>query len=148
MSYKANAMARELGDKIAKRLPDLAVTYSAGASDGFPMVRVGTGVAGDPGALIKIRPIEWALAKNALNLTAEMFSPHVAQFVIEADDGAGTDPNSWAEKLAMLGEVLSLGCLVQVYESATGDEPAEAEIIADNLVASYNDLYWQSKASQ
>src|SRR6266566_10098549 len=92
---KALAMADELVSELKQRQTALAValTYD---TDGSPLIRLGTGVAsttGAPnaGALIKVQPISWPLAKDVLGLSAEMFHPHVVKVNVEANYASTVD---------------------------------------------------------
>jgi hypothetical protein len=139
MTAKAHSIAKDIASNLKLRQSGLAVTESID-SDQLPLVRIGTGVAGTAGALIKVVPQDWPLAKDILGLTALQFGPHKIQVVVEANPsgGAGADINTWAQKLPILGEVLLRGCRVEIYESANTNAPGPEDIVAGNLKATFD----------
>jgi hypothetical protein len=137
---KAVAMAEELVSELKQRTK-LAVALSFD-TDQNPLVQVGTGAPGAKGALIKVMPVDWPLAKDVLGLASPVYSPHKILVAFEAitvsNTGADTDPNTWEEKLLVLGAVLSKGTRVEVYESAAGDSPDADDMVPANLKAAFN----------
>lgn len=140
MTAKAIALAHEIASLLKQRQV-LAVTESFD-TDGLPLVKVGTGVAGTAGALIKLVPQDWALAKDILGLTGNVYAPTKAQILFEGNNiaGAGADINTWAQLLPIIGEVLSRGCRTEVYTVANGVAPTAAGIIPGNLRAAFDGL--------
>lgn len=140
---KAIAMAQELKDELKLRT-GLAVALKFDA-DQNPLIQIGTGVAGAKGALVKIMPLDWPLAKDILGLSSPVYTPHKIQVAFEAmtivvnNTGADTvtDPNTWAEKLAILAALSARGCKIELFESAAGDSPDADDLIDGNLKASY-----------
>lgn len=145
---KALALADEIADALKKRM-SLTVAQSFD-TDGNPLIKVGTGTAGDPGGLLKIRPVDWPLAKDILGNNATMFVPHVAQLVTEANAtaGAGADINTPAQLLPLLAEPVARGIKLEWYNSANGNAPDPTDISASNLKATYDSLYWPLMATQ
>lgn len=138
---KALAMADELISDLNQRQSALTVSLSYD-TDSNPLVKVGTGTAGQPGALIKVMPISWPLAKDILGLTAEIFTPHVIRLNVEANFAGTTDNvadiNTWAQQLLLVAAVVSKGARVEVYLSANGTAPNATDInTATLMVASY-----------
>lgn len=138
-SAKALALAQSLADSLKKRLT-LAVTLSFDA-DQNPLVRVGSGAAGADGALIKVSPISWPLAKDVLGLDSPVYTPHVIKVCFEAAKAitgpAISDPVSWKTKLAVLGEVAARGTRLEVFESDADSAPASADMVAAKLRAAH-----------
>lgn len=135
---KALAMADEIVSELKQRQTALTVTLSFD-SDQNPLVKLGTGTAGQKNALIKVMPIDWPLAKDVLGLAEVVFTPHKVLVAFEANNaaGAGADVNDWATLLVALGVALSRGARLEVYESANGDSPDADDLIAGNLKASF-----------
>jgi hypothetical protein len=138
---KALAMAEELVSELKQRQSALAVALSYD-TDGNPLVKVGSGVAGTKGGLIKIMPISWPLAKDVLGLSAEMFHPHVVRLNVEANYAGTTDNvadiNTWVEQLLLVGVVISKGARVEVYLSTNGTAPNATDINdATKMVAAW-----------
>jgi hypothetical protein len=136
---KALAMAEELVSELRQRQKALAVALSYD-TDGSPLVKVGDGGNGDAGALIKIMPISWPLAKDILGLDAQMFHPHVVKLGVELNNvgGGGADINTWAIQLLIVAACVSKGARVEVYGSANGTAPNVADLAnAAKLAAVY-----------
>jgi hypothetical protein len=136
---KALAMAEELVSELKQRQSALAVAMSFD-TDGNPLVKLGSGTAGQKNALIKIMPIDWPLAKDILGLASPVYTPHKVMVAFEANPagGAGADVNDWPTLLVALGSALAKGARVEVYESANGDSPDADDLIAANLKASFD----------
>jgi hypothetical protein len=140
-THKASAIARELFDRLSKRLT-LAITEGVG-TDGDPIITIGTGASASASALIRIVPKDWPLAKDSLGNAATIFGPHKVQLATEANPsaGAGADNLSRQQLTNILGECLSCGCQTEWYEEAFGTGPDETTIDAANLKATYADIY-------
>lgn len=134
-SKKAVATAEELVSEFGTRQKALPVSMTFDA-DLNPLVRIGTGTVGAAGALIKVMPIAWN-AKDILGLPATVYNPHVIKVAFEAQSG-GTDPNTWATKLLVLGALLARGMRLEVYESANGDSPDADDFITSQLKATFD----------
>jgi len=107
-----------------------------------PAFLPGTGVAKTDGCLIKVRPQVWPLAKDILGNAATIFSPTIIQIGIEANAEAGDadedDVNTLAFLLLLIGECVSRGTRVEIYQSATGTAPVVGTLVAANLVATWD----------
>lgn len=150
-SAKSLRLAAELADELAKRLAALGVVSSISASSGFPLIQVGTSGAGNPGGLIRVRPVDWSLTPNIIGSVNEVYTPHVIQLVTEANPslGAGADVNTPAQLLAMLGACLYRGTRVEWWNSASGVAPTETTLgTGTNLKASYESLYYPMTSTQ
>jgi hypothetical protein len=138
---KALAMADELVSELNQRQSALAVSQSYD-TDGSPLVKVGSGVAGTKGGLIKIMPISWPLAKDVLGLSAEIFTPHVVRLNVEANYAGANDNiadiNTWVEQLLLVSACVTKGARTEVYLSTNGTGPNATDINdATKLVASF-----------
>lgn len=157
-TQKAIELAHELADKLKKRI-SLAVAESFD-SNGHPLIQVGEGTDNAEGAVVRIKPIDWALAKDILGLASQVYTPHVIQICVESSDNGNGDSvealgyNTWANLLPLLGQCLETGCKVEVYAVAndTGVTNIMADIAASfgssNLKASYDNLYYPMVNSQ
>jgi hypothetical protein len=133
---KALVMAEELVSELRQRQTALAValTYD---TDGSPLVRLGSGVAsstGTPvaGALFKIMPISWPLAKDILGLDATMFHPHVVKVNVEANYASTVDTvadnNTPAQMLLYIAAAVTRGARVEMYVSTFGTAPNATDL--------------------
>lgn len=139
MTAKAISLSRDIAANLRMRQTALAVVESFD-TDLLPVIRIGTGTIGDPGAVIKIVPQDWPLAKDILGNTALAFGPHKIQLVVEANNAAGAaaDINTWAQILPILSECVLRGCRLEVYNSANGNAPGVEDITSGNLKASFD----------
>lgn len=133
---KCFGLARTLKDNLAQRTA-LAVTESVDATVGFPIMLVGAAAAGSPGARIHIVPEDWSLAKDVLGNSANIFSPSVIRICFETN-GTGDDVNAPADWLPIVGAAIQTGAKVEIYQSANGDSPDDADITGANLKATFN----------
>ena len=127
-NQKAHDLAREIADRLSQR-QSLAVSQDINAN-GHPLIRIGSASAGNAGALIRIQPLAWPLAVDVLGNAATIHVPLVAKIGFEANvtAGAGADVNSLAVICDCLGEVLVRGLRTEVYRTANGDNPDDADL--------------------
>ena len=150
MTYKAQAISRELADRLAKRFPTLSVTEGFGtASDPLITISDGTPAAGEKVIIVRLASDSTGVSKDVLGLDAEHFTPHKVQICTEANPagGAGADILAAQDILNVLGEGVNMGCKVEWFNTASTVVPSEAAMIAGNLVATYSDLYWKRQKS-
>lgn len=150
MSYKAQALAHEIADKLKIRLSALTLVEGFD-TNGNPTITIGAGSPGGKNFFVRVQPISWPLSLNVLGLASEVFTPHVIQFATEANPagGAGADILTPAELLPFLGETLVRGTKVEWYTSTNGTAPVVGTLVAGNLQASYEaSLYFPMQAAQ
>lgn len=139
-TYKSIQLLQDLKSEGKQRLSTLTFTDSF-SSDGSPMLSIGTGVAGTDGAFLKLTPIT-SLFKNIVGNTQDVFCPHIAQLVFEADFAGTTDnvANSVTAKtkLNLVAMLAARGLRIEWYESAYGTFPVEASITSGNLKATFD----------
>lgn len=151
MSYKANALADELVSTLTVRL-SAAPSYQGAAAiavakafdtDGQPMITIGTQAAGSKSATIKIGTTTQmsAMPQNSLGLAATVFTPHVAQVIIEGISATGTFPLGFDNLTLIAAEVLARGTRYELYVTATAVAPTIANKPATPAVA-VDSLYW------
>jgi hypothetical protein len=131
-SYKAQAIAHELADKLKTRQA-LPVTESFD-TDGNPLISLGDGASGDANFVIKVAAVDWPLPQDILGLAQNVYTPHTIAVATEADY-AGTvdniaDPTTRAQLLPVIGQCLAMGCETRWYESAAGTAPTAGTITA------------------
>jgi hypothetical protein len=118
-------IAAYLQKELPLRIPTLAcVQYFD--SDTNPYLILGTGVAGTPGAVIKVMP-QPRLGVDCLGLASVEFSPHMCLVETEAVATGPADPTPAATKAQIWLTVASFGTRVDIYESTTGNFPAVAD---------------------
>jgi len=137
-SYKAIELAHQIASNLKLRLPALTITEGFD-TDESPTIQVGAGTAGSAGGFIKVRPVDWPLAKDSLGLTAPTYVPSVIQIGLEANPaGAGADINDWATLMALIGEAVWHNATVEIFNSANGTAPTAATLVAANLQATFD----------
>jgi hypothetical protein len=150
MSKKAQDLAHSLCSEIKIRKSDLVVVESVD-SNGDPTILIGTGVASARNAVIRVKAIDWALAKDVLGLPATMFTPHVIQLCTESNPGAGAgaDVLTAQDVQDLMVTIGKRGTRFEWYKTAFATAPTAAAMIVGNLKATIEaDLYWGMKASQ
>ena len=133
-NMKVQTLARYLQEDFVRRMAGLSTAVVVGDisfdTDANPMIRVGTGVIGAIGALIKILPMEWPLALNIIGQAAPNYG---SQSVIQVIREAGLSTNTFEFISHLLSTVAIRGARVEFYESANGTAPVAAEIVLANL---------------
>ncbi len=143
-SYKAQAIANELGDKLKQRMAAALAPVASFDTDGYPLLTLGAGAPGGANFVIKVAAVAWTLPQDVLGLAQNVFTPHTISIVTEADPagGSGADPTTRAQLLPVIAQCLSMGCQTDWYESANGVAPTAGAIVAGNLKATYQpDVY-------
>jgi hypothetical protein len=147
-TYKAQAMAKELADRLKARLNASLALVQGFDTDQSPYISIGAGTAASASAMIKVMPVDWPLAQDILGLTANSYTPHKICFVTEARATNGAYLTR-AQLILILGQLLLMGSKVEWYESTNGDSPDLDDITAAKLVASFEpDLYYPMISSQ
>lgn len=138
---KAQVFAADLAQELALRLPALTLTESLD-TDGNPLVQLGAAASASPGFLLKVMPLDWPLAKDILGLTAQIFTPHKIQVLVEANFAGTTDNvadvNTWAVLLPVLGAVILKGTRVEMYQRANGTAITSADFTSGNLKSTFD----------
>ena len=104
-----------------------------------PCLTIGSGVPGTMTIIVRCKPVDYA-NKNSLGTNTPNYVPCVMQWITEANadsgDAAADDIINRACLLAFLAPIISLGTMLEWYESANGVAPTVAGMVAGNLVAS------------
>lgn len=134
---KTLAFRDELASELAVRLSALAKTKSFGAT-GESDLMVGAGTAGTDSVFVRFCTVG-TIQKDVLGLAQTVFTPHIAQIVIEGNNtgGAGADVGTWATRLAVLGAVIAKGTRVELYQTANTTAPSASGITVGNLQAAF-----------
>lgn len=146
-SAKANVLAAELKDRLARRFS--LVSDVLFDTDGAPYLNVsqGTMAAGQQAAVVKVIA-EQPLGVDGLGLTPRAFTPHRMQIVLETSSIANVALMTEANKLQLVGEVTHFGTKTELYMSANGNAVDPSDISSANLKLSWDpDLKWRSLSS-
>jgi hypothetical protein len=150
MSFKAQELAHNLASELKIRMSALTITESFD-TNGDPVISIGALTAGSESAIIRVKAIDWPLAKDVLGLASTIYTPHVIQLLTESNPtaGAGADILTAQDELTLLGAICKRGTLVEWYKTANTVAITVAGITSGNLKASYDaELYWNMLASQ
>lgn len=143
---QAQAQARELADKIAKRVSGRTIRQAVDAN-GWPMLFISTGgneAAGQPVTAIRISAVD-AVSKDIFGNATSAYAPHNLEFAYEltaADNPIPTDANL----LAYFFEATKTGIKIQVKELANGTAVTAANMDAAAVAIELDELYWPLKS--
>jgi hypothetical protein len=160
-TFKSAEIAHELADKLKIRAAALSLeVVESFDTDSNPLITVQPAddhalVAGDVGCMIKVAPVDWPLAKDALGNTAISYGPQRVMVLMENAAGDTGALLALQNFLAMiLGECLQTGCKLELY----GMKNTHAVIAAGftttvsgnnlGLQGSFQSLYYPMISSQ
>ena len=129
-TFKATAMRDELASELAIRLPShLQLKAFGAAGEADLTIYTSSGAAGEDAAFIRFTGVT-SLQKDVLGLAQNVFTPHIAQVVIEGNPvgGAGADVGTWATRLTVLGCLVAKGIKVELYVRANTNAVGSAGI--------------------
>lgn len=156
----ANALARDLADKLSVRFGEASLGVTLGAdSNANPTITIakksGAWATGDQYVVVRIEEYSQGLGlTNAMGIAQDSFGPHVIQVLSEAAlaGTGGVAPSgdsviTVANVGRLLVDLFRTGARVEFYVRANGAQPALADITSTNLVYTADDLYGQLNAS-
>jgi hypothetical protein len=147
LKKKSAAIARNLADNLAVRLPLLVVTSGTDAS-GNPTVNVNDGTPATTENNLFLRVLEMpSLGLDSLGNAQQSYGPHVIQMAMETSTLAGLGFPTDAVRLSVMGEVLQMSTRVEVYLEANGTVPSVSSLLAANLVATFENLRFAPMAN-
>ena len=148
---KALAIARGLQDVWTKEFTaDFTSIVESFDSTGNPVLTLsnGTVVAGNPVAIVRVRPITWT-ALDVLGNASQIYTPHTIDLCTESNSiTTGADILSAADLLPLFGEIVKTGTTVSWYKTANGVVPSVSAMVPGNLAATFADLYWNASKAQ
>lgn len=142
---QAQAQARELGDKIAKRTG--RQVRNAVDANGWPMLFVspaGNEAAGQQVVAIRISAVD-AVSKDIFGNATSAYAPHNLELAYEltaADNPIPTD----VSLLQIVWEATKTGIKMQVKEIANATAVTEASMNAAAVAVEMDELYWPLKS--
>jgi hypothetical protein len=153
-TYKSQAIAHELADRLKKRLAFLTstITLKEGVdSSGNPTISIddGTAATTEKNVFIRVQPIDWALATDILGLSANEYAPHVCQVATEAVTTNGTylSPD---DLMQLLLTCASMGTKMEWWQETNGTVPTVTTFSTASKRKSecWPDLYGTMRAAQ
>src|SRR4051812_35043388 len=151
---KALELAAELADELRKRVSDYGVITESVDANGHPTISLtadSTPATTEDNVFIRVKPIDWALAKDVLGNAQTVYTPHVIQLAVEAPaSGVGLARFvSIAHAWAILNACGQRGCEFQYWEETNGSIPAATTFdTANKQKASFSNLYWNMLSQQ
>jgi hypothetical protein len=142
---KAEALLRDVADKLAKRFPTKTIRQARDAN-GWPMLFAsasGNEAAGQSVIALRISAVD-AVSKDVFGNALVAFAPHTLEVAYEltaANDPIPTD----ADVLTAEYEAIKTGVKIQLKEMANGTAVTAANMDAATPVVELEDLYWPTK---
>lgn len=150
---KADALIRDLADKLAKRLPSTSAGLNslrvANDANGWPMLFISHNAneaEGQPVVLIRIQNVD-LVSKDIFGNSSYAYAPHILQFAYELAAANKPEP-TLADLLYCQFEAIKTGVRFQLYELANGIAVDEANLntaVAAGPQADADELYWPTK---
>lgn len=148
---KAEALVRDLSDKLAKRFPSGAAGLNflrvANDANGWPMLFIshnGNEAEGQPVVLIRIKNVD-LVSKDVFGNSSFAYAPHTLEFAYEL--ASANHPIPLDSDLASASfEAIKTGVRYQLKEIANGTAVSEVAINAASPSADLEELYWPTKS--
>jgi len=147
---KAQALARDLADKLTKRYAGSATIDTIrqlNDSNGWPMIFCSDGgveTAGSAVILIRIKGQD-AVSKDIFGNATTSYAPHTLELNYEltaANNPIPTDGDLWTAGF----EAIKTGVRLKAEENANGTAVTEANLATATVVADLEELYWPTKS--
>ena len=147
---KAQALVRDLADKLAKRFangPGINSLRQANDANGWPMLFLSVGgneAEGQPVILIRVKNVD-LVSKDIFGNASFAYAPHTLELAYEL--AAANKPEPTLADLAVAKwEAERCGCRYQEKSIANGTAVSEAALNAAAPIADLEDLYWPTKS--
>lgn len=141
---KAEALVRDLAEKLAKRLSGKTVRQ-ARDSQGWPMIVISGGneAAGQEVQAIRIKAVD-AVSKDVFGNDLVAFAPHTLEHAYELAAANNPIPTD-ADIYAVAWECSKLGVKTQLKELANGTAVTAANMDAASAAVELDDINWPTK---
>lgn len=146
---KAEALARDLAEKLKKRLAGSATIDTVREdkdANGWPLIFLsdgGTETAGNPVILIRIKGDD-AVSKDIFGNAITAAAPHTTEVAYEKDGTEG-EP-SRLDLTTVLFETIKMGTKIAIKEIDDATAVTESAINAASADKTLDDLYWPTKS--
>lgn len=147
---KAQALSRDLADKLSKRFAGSAAINTvrqANDTNGWPMLFLsnnGTETAGSSVILVRIRNVDM-VSKDIFGGQTFAYAPHTLEFNYELTAANNPIPTD-GDLFTAAFESIKTGVRFQVKENANGTAVTEANLATATVVADLEELYWPTKS--
>lgn len=149
---KAQALSRDLADKLAKRYPSgaagLNTVRQANDANGWPMIFLSHNAneaEAQPVVLIRIKNVDM-VSKDIFGNSTFAYAPHTLEFAYELTATANCPYPTLADLASAEFESIKTGVRYQLKEIANGTAVTEAAINAATPNADLDELYWPTKS--
>lgn len=142
---KAEALVRDLADKLRKRFPSKTVREARDAA-GWPMIFMsnsGSEAAGQEVQAIRISAVD-AVSKDVFGNALVAFAPHTLEHAWELTAANNPIPTD-ADIYTVTWEASKLGVKTQLKEIANGTAVSAASMDAASAAVELDDIYWPTK---
>lgn len=147
---QAQAQARELADKLAKRFKGSATINTvrqATDANGWPMLicsAAGNEAAGQPVVALRITNVD-AVSKDIFGNATSAYAPHTLEVAYELQASDNPTPVD-KDLITILFEATKTGIKMQVKEIANATAVTEASMNAKAADLELDELYWPLKS--
>lgn len=147
---KAQALSRDLADKLSKRFAGSATINTvrqANDANGWPMIfcsRNSNEAEAQPVIAIRIKGID-AISKDVFGNATSAYAPHTLEVAYELA-AANKSEAANSDIAAVNFEAIKTGVRFQLKEIANGTAVSEASMNAANPIADLEELYWPTKS--
>lgn len=149
---KANALIRDLADKLRIRYPSgaagLDTVRQAVDAQGWPMLflsHLANEAEAQPVILIRIRNVDMQ-SKDVFGGSTFAYAPHILELAYELTATANAPYPTLADIEKAKYEAEKLGCRYQEKQIANGTAVTEASINAASPANDLEDMYWPTKS--
>jgi hypothetical protein len=160
-SAKAQKLAAELADELRRRVGSAYIITEGYDTVGNPTIAMTDATDADSDAdstedslFIRVKPRDWALAKDIIGHDQTVYTPSVIQIAVEARTGVTTHGLAQyvtsAHAFAIFAACLKRGCRSEYWEETFGTPPTlDTFTDATKMIASNEpDLDWPLLSSQ
>lgn len=147
---KAQALVRDLSDKISKRYAGSSTINTvriAADANGWPMIFLSIGGSEVEGASVIVIRISNpnAVTKDILGLSTFAYAPHLLEFAYELTSGGFPIPSAKDLIIAEF-EAIKTGVKFELKAIANGTAVTETSLNAATPVIDLDELYWPTKS--
>lgn len=146
---KANAILRDMSDKLAKRLANSSTINTVAQSqdaNGWPMIicsHNATLTAGNPVVEIRVQSVD-AVSKDIFGNSMKAYAPHTLEIAYELDANGKPTPAA-SDIMTISFEAIKTGIKIQLKEIAHATAVTATAMDAASPVAEIEELYWPTK---
>lgn len=150
-SAKAQALFRDLGDKLKVRLAansaNINTVRPANDANGWPMLFLSHNAneaEGQPVIVLRLQGVD-AVSKDVFGNSLDAYAPHFMEVAYELTATSNKAFPKIEDVMIVEWEAFKLGSRTQLKEIANGTAVTEASMNAASASIDLDDLYWPTK---